>query len=169
MGNVNESMQDFRRLAGIGSQASAPPGMLPNVRREFERGGRVDPNLSEARQAVREDESPRRRAKSEYQRGLTEGSIRTFDNHAKMKEALEKARQTVHRVLATVQNDADRYQGKIGSFNEKARADMYRADQELVAAVEALYAASEAIDQIETAKRAWAKEQKEQGGKRARR
>lgn len=152
----NGSMNEIRCLAGITPSERFPHGLpLPN---QTPGGSELNPLEQTARVAVREGVDARVRGRAETTRLLSEGSIRTFDSHIKLREGLEKARQLVQRALATVQNDESRYQGNVGSVTEKSRADMYRADQELVSAVESIYAALDAVDSLETAKRAMARE-----------
>jgi hypothetical protein len=145
-------LSETRRLAGITSAQRMPPGgPLPNQVLRRPKATQVE---EVAKLAVHETVPSSTRARAQYARALEEGTVRTFDSSIKMREGLEKARQLVQRALATVQSDSDRYNGNAGMVNEKSRAQMYRADQELVTAVESLYAAIEAVEAIDAAKRA---------------
>jgi len=84
-------------------------------------------------------------------------SLTMFKGVKEMKLALERAHKLMARVNATVQHDRER----AGGMNEKSRADMYRLDQELANGMDSLRACKEALDDIEAARKAAAKEAKE--------
>jgi hypothetical protein len=148
------NMSEIRRLAGISQDLRLPVGSpLPNMH-----GKPSDYVANTARSSIREHVSPGERCRAQYQRELSEGTIKLYDSPTKLREGVQQAMKLVQRALATIQCDSDRFRGRVGSMNEKARADIYRADQELVTALESIHAAAEAIEAIELAKRAWAKE-----------
>lgn len=87
---------------------------------------------------------------------LEEGrSLSMFKGIKEMTAALERARKLVSRVTATVQHDREPHSG---AMNEKSRSDLYRLDQELASAHDALGAAMEALQSVDRIRRETARE-----------
>lgn len=130
---------ELRRLMGLSSAAAMPPAMFaahPKVQ------SRAALQVAPSR-AVREGLTEARA----LQKRLEERSIVLYPDAEKMHVALERAHKTVQRAMATVQSNRSRYVG--GQMNEKARSDLYRADQELAGALESIHAAMSAIEDLE--------------------
>lgn len=78
---------------------------------------------------------------------IVEGkTLRLYRDAKEMIEALKRAHGIVARVNASVVRDRGSTRGR--SMNEKSLADMYRLDQEIGTALDALQGAREALEDV---------------------
>jgi hypothetical protein len=76
-------------------------------------------------------------------------SLQLFRNHNEMVDALQRAHKLVSRVGATIQSE--RASSSRAAVNEKARADIYRLDQEMATSLDSIKATIEALDDMRMA------------------
>lgn len=123
--------EDMKRLMGIRPREF---GGVPALfqKGEFCVGGKPKKVVQEA--------APARLKRLEERK-----SLQLFRNYQEMIEALKRAHKLVSRVNATIQSNRGSTRG---AMNEKSRADMYRLDQEMAAALDSINAACEAINDV---------------------
>lgn len=126
--------EEMRRLMGI---APREHGGLPVL---FQKGEFRTGQAPKAKTPV-----------TESREQLDEGSMRLYQNVKEMSSALDRAHRGISRVNASILRQRESSQN--GAMNEKARADMYRLDQEVANALDSIKAAQEALLSMEKAKR----------------
>lgn len=134
--------EEQKRLMGISDRDF---GGMPAM---FQRGKFIEQTPEELAEAKKKKAAKRKKAKkkSEGRRSLS-----LFRSTEEMVNALERCHKTLQRVNATVNRDR---QGSAGAvMNEKARADMYRLDQEMAMAMDAISSSRDALEGIEKAKK----------------
>jgi len=115
------------------------------------------PSLSEAKRKPAKKKAAKKKATKRGKKTETRRrSLSLFRSTDEMVGALGRAHKLVQRVNATIHRD--RTSSSSGMMNEKARADLYRLDQEMATALDSINAASEALDSIERANVAAQKE-----------
>jgi hypothetical protein len=140
--------EEQKRLMGIeprdfgGMPAMFQPGAFQEMSAE---------ELAEAKKKAKKKKAKGRKKRTEGRRSLT-----LFPTTEAMVNALERANKLIQRVNATVNRERQGSSGTV--MNEKARADMYRLDQELATAMDAVRSASDALECIEQAKKMAARE-----------
>jgi len=135
--------EEQKQLMGI---AERDFGGMPTM---FQRGQFIEPTpeeLAEARKKKAAKKKAKAKKKSESRRSLS-----LFRSTEEMVNALERANKLVQRVNATVNRDRQGSSGAV--MNEKARADMYRLDQEMATAMDAILSSRDALENIERAKK----------------
>jgi hypothetical protein len=135
--------EEQRRLMGISERDF---GGMPAMFQIGEFQEASPEELTEARKKKAKAKKKRRSKKSEGRRSLS-----LFRSTDEMVNALERASKLVQRVNATV--NRERQGASASVMNEKARADMYRLDQELATSLDAINQARDALESIEKAKK----------------
>jgi hypothetical protein len=143
--------EEQKRLMGIEPRDF---GGMPAM---FQPGAFQEMSAEELAEAKKKAKAKKKKAKAKG-RKKTEGrrSLTLFPSTEAMVNALERANKLIQRVNATVNRERQGSSGTV--MNEKARADMYRLDQELATAMDAVLSASDALECIERAKKAAARE-----------
>jgi hypothetical protein len=138
--------EEQKRLMGIKPQEF---GGMPAM---FQPGAFQEMTAEELAEAKKKAKAKKKKGKK------TEGrrSLSLFRSTEEMVNALERANKLVQRVNATVHRERQGSSGAV--MNEKARADMYRLDQELAVAMDSIRSAGDALECIEKAQKAAAKE-----------
>jgi hypothetical protein len=93
-------------------------------------------------------------------------SLTLFKGMKEMKNAMDRAHKLVARVNATIQSS--RESSTKAPMQEKARAEMYRLDQEMATAMDSIRASTEALEALDAAHKA-AKREARQSRRQGRR